>query len=117
MKISEAKKLAKKLIESYGLYSWGINFEANKEDRVHVIASCSSVSRDFYFNSAFIFVNSIEFCKDQILHEIAHALLAWGVHHGEAWRKKCIEIGAIPYEAWQEEYPCFNRPLHRQKEK
>ncbi len=106
MKIEKAKNMAKRLRDRHNLSDWKILFEARKSD---IIATCYSIDKLFFFNIEWFSINSSVFCKDQILHEIAHALAGARHHHNEVWRSKCIEIGAIPKEVWENGYPEHSR--------
>ncbi len=112
MKIYKAKKLAKRLRNKHGLRKWKIIFGTsfNYGDQ-SIIASCSVDCKTFEFNPAFFSINEEWFCKDQILHEIAHALAGWKAKHGKIWKAKCVEIGAIPYELFEGFHPNYNNPF------
>lgn len=41
-------------------------------------------------------LNTLEVCKDTILHEIAHGLVPIGSGHNWVWKRKARELGAKP---------------------
>ncbi len=108
MDIEKAKKLAIELRDHHGLDDWTIRFEEWTESE-GIIASTYINQNVFEFSPTYFSINDEWFCKDQILHEIAHALSEYDDDadsesfdgHGEAWREKCVEIGAIPHEIWE----------------
>jgi len=53
----------------------------------------------------FVLRNGQEEILDTILHEIAHALVGPKHGHGQAWKRKCQEIGARPVRCGQAEMP------------
>ncbi len=103
MDIRKARKLARELRDHHGLDDWSIKFKT-KMRYSGVIATTYYDSKEFHFSSQNFILNSEEFCRDQILHEIAHALVDWEDGHGEPWKKKCVEIGAIPFQVSEEAY-------------
>ncbi len=112
MKISEAKEMAIKLKNQFGLTKWNVEFSKDMMYTPYgiLIATTHHAERIFLFRAPFFAINGREFCRDQILHEIAHALTEYDLDidiHGDVWRKKCIEIGAIPYTVNEFDYPYF----------
>ncbi len=89
------RKLAKELGERHRLYGWKFHFDNLYCD---TIAACNNATTTIWVNEFYLSKTGMEFANDQILHEIAHALLPAWEGHGSAWRNKCVEIGAIPHE-------------------
>ncbi len=120
MKIIEAHKLAIKLRDQHGLSDWTVRFEEWNE-YAGVIATCYEFEKILEFSPMYFIMNKKQFCKDQILHEIAHALTDYDLDddgsfdgHGKLWKAKCNEIGAIPHELW-EGYHSYNTPTGKVK--
>ncbi len=109
MKISEAKEMAIELKNQFGLTKWRVAFSKEMMYTPYgiIIATTHHVERIFLFRAPFFAINGREFCRDQILHEIAHALSEcdFDYIHGATWRRKCIEIGAAPYLVNEFDYP------------
>ena len=111
MKIVEVRKLAEKLRDMHGLHNWKITFGTNYSyGSGSIIASCIERDRVFEFNPKYFSINDEWFCRDQILHEIAHALAGYEAGHNKVWRDKCVEIGALPYELSERVHPSYNSP-------
>ncbi len=104
MKISEARKLAKELRDHHNLDGWRVKFRTKMVNGKSVIATTFFDDKEFHFSIPNFSLNSEEFCKDQILHEIAHVLAGWEAQHGDEWKKKCVEIGALPFLICEKEY-------------
>ncbi len=109
MKILEAKKMAVRLRNLHDLNHWNIRF-AESDYGCDILGTTFEMQELFEFSPKYFALNSKEFCKDTILHEIAHALAGYDAGHGKEWRKKCVEIGAVPYELW-EGYHSFKSPF------
>ncbi len=102
MKITEAKKLAREIMVDNNVTGWKVYFNTDETSagvtfpEFKIIEYCEP----FFVN------NDAMVCKDTILHELAHALAPTGSEHGKVWKKKCVEIGAIPEEFLNpENYP------------
>ncbi len=110
MTTSKYKTLIKKLATKYKLEGWEIYFGDCYFD---TIAACNKGKKAMWFNKFFFSRLDLKFCKDTILHEIAHALVSKNTGHGRLWKDKCIEIGAIPLElsCWENE--SFRKRFYR----
>ncbi len=108
MDIEKAKQMARELKDHYKLDDWDIDFRTHMLAGSFIIAATCYREREFHFSIPFFTVNNEVFCHDQILHEIAHVLtprvIGYRDHHGNDWRKKCVEIGAIPFQVCEKEY-------------
>lgn len=90
MNLTEAKELAISLMTKYNLIKLGWKFDFN--NRARSAGLCSYRKKIIYLSRIITELESYEFVKDVILHEIAHSLTP-GHHHNEVWKKKAIEIG------------------------
>ncbi len=102
MTTSNYKRLIKRLATKYKLQGWEIYFGDCYFD---TIAACNNVKKAMWFNKFFFSRLDLKFCKDTVLHEIAHALVYKNAGHNPVWQAKCNEIGAIPLElsCWEHE--------------
>ncbi len=109
MDITEAKKLAKDVATENEIFGWKIYF--GNDDSVG--ATCWHDIHAIELTESFILDNAKDVCKNLILHEIAHALTGWEAHHNEAWKAKCVEIGARPHEFMNDDgFPNTVFPRH-----
>ena len=77
-------------MEAHGLADWRFQFDRAKRR----FGCCWSSRKMITLSRPLTFLNEVDEVRDTILHEIAHALVPGG--HTRAWRRKCIEIGAVP---------------------
>ena len=94
MKLTEAKKMIKQLMKKNCVFGWRAYLAPNEIDA----GATFYAQHVMEFYNPFFANNKKKVCQDTVLHEIAHALLSIECEHGEDWKKKCIEIGAIPEE-------------------
>ncbi len=94
MKLSEAKKLIQHLMfEKAGRQNATVyftNHDLSAGTTFNTQPPTIELSRSFFMD------NPPNICTDTILHELAHAIVGCKAKHGEEWKKKCVEIGAIP---------------------
>ncbi len=92
MNITRAKIMAKKLMTDHRLIGWRFFF--SKE--------CQEAAMTWYehrvieFSKVYFKQNNTRWCKDTILHEIAHALIGFEHGHNLVWKTICCQIGAKP---------------------
>jgi predicted SprT family Zn-dependent metalloprotease len=92
MDISDAKKLARELMDQHGLSHWSLRFD-NARRRYGV---CRHRRQEIGLSKMLVGMNEEPSVKDTILHEVAHALCPIWEHHGPAWRAKAVEVGCNP---------------------
>ncbi len=98
MQLYLAQQLAKNLMLKHNLTSWTFVFD----NSVRRFGQCCYTARTIKLSKHLTALNDEATVKDTILHEIAHALTP-GAHHGWAWKRKCIEIGAKPERCYTSE--------------
>ena len=95
MDLNEHKKLARELMDSHRLVKWRIQYSHSKR----TFGTCFRNGR-IQFSKYLVELNNVEKCRDNILHEIAHALTP-GAHHGPIWEAMALKIGAIPKRCFE----------------
>lgn len=89
---------ARALLDQHGLSDWIFLWSSAKR-RYGV---CRYRAKEIAISIELARLNPIEKTIDTILHEIAHALTP-KTGHGPAWKKKCLEIGALPNRCYDTE--------------
>lgn len=91
MQLATAEALALKLMKKHGLLAKGWTFEFDRAERR---LGCTKYGRKAITISRFMTgVATAALVEQVILHEIAHALLPVGVHHGHEWEALAAKIG------------------------
>lgn len=93
------------LLNRYGLSNWGVRYLRNGSYSTYGL--CEHSKKRIALNRDFCENGEIEQILDTILHEIAHALTP-GAKHGYAWKRKCLEIGAMPERCYNGDYKVRN---------
>ncbi len=88
----EVGRWAEQLIRSHGLTDWEFVFNRRKRS----LGMCSYDRKTIELSTHFVDRNEMVSIRDTLLHEIAHALVGPGHGHDAVWKRKCVEIGAIP---------------------
>jgi predicted SprT family Zn-dependent metalloprotease len=99
MKVVEAVKQIRELMDAHGLNSWRIELSSAR----NTLGSTRGSAKLLKFSRPFLELNEWDpHIKDVALHEIAHAL-AWLMHypkridaHGPEWKAIARDIGAKP---------------------
>ena len=99
MDISEARGLARELMDQHGLEDWYLKFD-NARKRFGV---CRLRYKQIGLSKVLVAMNDEANVKDTILHEIAHALCPPREHHGPIWKQKAAEIGCNPSRCYDNE--------------
>ncbi len=90
MRIDDALRLARQLLDEHGLNDWTV-----VADRAKVRAGvCRFGTRQIGLSRAVTEVHTDDEVRDTILHEIAHALVGPGHGHDAVWRRKARAIGS-----------------------
>ncbi len=103
MNILEAKKLAKDTATENEIFGWKIFF--TKDDFIG--GTCWHDDHVIEVGTAWTLKNSKRVFKNLILHEIAHVFAGLAAHHGDAWKEKCVELGALPNEFMNDDMEHF----------
>ncbi len=107
MKISEAKKMIKRIMSDHDVTGWKVFFTDAETSAGYMFP----VEKVIEYCKPFFVHNDAEVCRDTVLHELAHALAPRDNQHGKDWKKKCVEIGAIPEEYLSyDNYPQLRMP-------
>jgi hypothetical protein len=91
MDLNAAKRMADQLVALHGLDKLGWTFSFDNSRRRFGL--CSYGPKTISQSRHLAALNDEARCRNNVLHEIAHALLPPGVHHGPAWVRKAREIG------------------------
>lgn len=89
--------LGRVMLEEHGLPDWSVRAVREEDDMGDEDDIAGSRGR-CYYEERLIWVN-MRYADDPhmvrqiLLHEITHALLAPGIHHGQEFRAKAREIG------------------------
>lgn len=92
MQLVDADNLAMQLMWEHGLdieSGWGFQFD-NARRRFGL---CNYRTKTISLSAPLTLLNEEESVRQTLLHEIAHALVPAGEHHGSVWRAKAISIG------------------------
>jgi predicted SprT family Zn-dependent metalloprotease len=94
MKLQDAEKLARELMDLHGLADWTFEFDNCKTS----LGSCCCGRRTISLSRPLLELNDDEdLWRETILHEIAHAKLPMGVRgHGAEWKEMARSVGAKP---------------------
>lgn len=93
MRLLEAEKITKELMQQHGLIDNGWKFEWLKHSLI--AGQCNYTQKKIVLSLELTALNTESEVKDTIIHEIAHALTP-GDGHGKKWKEKCIELGCRP---------------------
>lgn len=92
MNLQEAENLARALMQQHSLVGWVFIWDRAKRR----FGYCSYSKRTISLSKILTELNPESEVRDTILHEIAHAKVGAGVHHGKAWREVAEALGAKP---------------------
>jgi len=98
MDLNEAAGLARQLMDRHGLSDWNFAFDRARRR----FGSCQPARRRITLSVMLTRLNEDSQVQDTILHEIAHALTPKD-GHGQAWKLKCVEIGANPKRCYTDQ--------------
>ena len=88
MLLSEARRLAHRLMAQHGVGDWEFGFDGARRR----LGACWPGRRRITLSRHFVELNEEPLVKDVILHEIAHALTP-GAGHGPRFKRKARELG------------------------
>jgi len=89
MKLSEALKLARQLLNEYGLE----NVEVKLDNAKRRHGQCRHLQKQMSLSRYFINLNEEPQIRNTVLHEIAHFLVGPGHGHDRTWKRKALEVG------------------------
>jgi predicted SprT family Zn-dependent metalloprotease len=89
MQITDARRMARALMDEHGLTGWRLVFD-NAKTRAGV---CRPSRKEIGLSRALTQLHSEAEVRDTVLHEIAHALVGTGHGHDAVWRAKALAIG------------------------
>lgn len=92
MELAAADKIAMELMWEHGLdveSGWGFQFDHARRR----FGCCNYRTRTISLSAPLTRLNDEAQVRQTLLHEIAHALVPHGSHHGPVWVKKAQEIG------------------------
>jgi predicted SprT family Zn-dependent metalloprotease len=95
------RQIALDLMHRHGLHDWSFGFNR----RLRSLGLCVFHRKVIELSVHLIERNGPEEVLDTILHEIAHALVGPGRGHDAVWKRKCLEVGAVPKSCSQAEMP------------
>lgn len=85
-------QLASHLLAAHGLNDWSFSFNRSKRE----MGLCLYDPKLIQLSVHFVLLNDDAAVRDTLLHEIAHALVGPGHGHDRVWKRRCLEVGAIP---------------------
>lgn len=91
MDLHQAKQLTLELMTKHNLNDWSFRFINTRR----ILGRCDHSEKCIELSSIYCLNHEYNLIRDTILHEIAHALTR-GHGHDSVWKRKCIEIGALP---------------------
>jgi predicted SprT family Zn-dependent metalloprotease len=91
-RLFQVRRWAEQVIRSFGLSGWTFRFNRRKRS----LGICSYDRKVIELSMHFVDRNDATAIRDTLLHEIAHALVGPGHGHDAVWKRKCVEIGALP---------------------
>ena len=90
MLVREARQMAMELFKQYNIdTTWKLKFMAHSR----WLGCCMFNKKTIYLNLAYVANAPPEVIRNTIIHEIAHALLPWQVHHGVQWKQLFRRMG------------------------
>ena len=89
---ADARRLALDLMARHGLDGWTFEFNWRKR----TVGLCRYTTKTIELSVYLVERNGPDEILDTLLHEIAHALVGPGHGHDAVWKRKCVELGAVP---------------------
>lgn len=95
--LDQRVKMIRDLMDYYGLKDWLIRIKkGRKYARKFFIGRCCYNLKVLSFSRTCLMNLVEDEILDTALHEIAHALVKAGKHHGVEWQAKARELGVAP---------------------
>src|SRR5689334_24415568 len=92
MDLMSAARLARELLDRFGLRSWRFRFDR----AVRRFGCCHYTTATITLSAPLTVLNSEAEVRDTLLHEIAHAVAGKAAGHGPEWKKYAAAVGAKP---------------------
>jgi len=91
--LEEVQAQATEAMSHHGLDGWSLVLDNKSKRRAGI---CKYSKKQIELTLDYALKASPDDLEQTIIHEIAHALLPPGVHHGPAWKAKMLELGKDP---------------------
>jgi len=91
--LEEVQAQATEAMNHHGLDGWSLVIDNKSKRRAGV---CKYSKKQIGLTLDYALKTSPDDLEQTIIHEIAHALLPPGAHHGPAWKAKMLELGVNP---------------------
>ena len=91
--LEQVQAQATELMNYHGLEGWSLVIDNKSKRRAGV---CKFRPKQIGLTLDYALKTSPDDLEQTIIHEIAHALLPPGAHHGPAWKAKMLELGVNP---------------------
>lgn len=98
MNTTNARLLARELMDNNGLTNWTFKYD-NAKVR---FGYCSHREMTISLSRPLTELNDLDEVNRTILHEIAHALAGRGHGHDRVWRQKCRDLGINPERCYSD---------------
>ena len=101
MNIFEAHRLARDIMNQWGLEDWQFAFD----NSVRRFGACHYNKKKITLSRSLVTANEVKEVIDVAKHEVSHAL-SWqrfgrdGLGHGAKWKSVCLEVGARPQRCY-----------------
>ena len=99
-KLKVVQKLARHLMDEHGLEDWKLYFTRGRNQAGICYRPPNGRYGKIGLSAPLMAIWPEEYCRIEILHEIAHALTT--DHHGPHWRAVCLAIGGNGQKSWDE---------------
>mgnify|MGYP003643932769 CR=1 FL=1 len=112
MHIEEARKFAHEQLSKYNLTGWKFSFNRSL---TYAGICYGSPANEIRISKPICEVESAEFIKDTILHEIAHAIVGTHHMHDIVWQECAKRIGCSPDATYEESEAIIKAKLAKTK--
>jgi predicted SprT family Zn-dependent metalloprotease len=98
MDLDRASRLARELLDRYGLRSWRFRYDR----AVRRFGCCHHSRATITLSQPLTALNPESEVRDTLLHEIAHAIAGPQAGHGPEWKRYAALVGARPERCYDE---------------
>lgn len=92
MTINLIPQLVRIELDKHNLKDWSFAWQRS----IRILGTCNHNEKLILLSKCYVELNTFNLVYDTILHEIAHALVGSGQGHNDIWKRKAVELGAIP---------------------